>query len=407
MSLIRAEIRDRRGSNSIYDGVVEYASDFESERMLQSMHPGSLVLCLNLSASGDSGSTDSDASELYVKREDERWDKVTTVTKGSEGAPGKSAYQVAVDNGFEGTEQEWLDSLKGDTAEPYYVEFTKSGNVYSCDQYYQDVYAQYQAGKKIIFTYGIYEQEAAHFPASGGGNAYFQADMVWKLSGDLIYCQFFLVDILGGNGYETVINTTPAGIVAATGQMTDDQAIYTCRNIGAVRSRTAAVDGAITIRDFGEDAAIIEIDSTTGHSRLLLEGEQSPKVEICGLDVPTRDDAAATKGYVDGATVEVSGVSPTIQAADNTLYLFSDAVTSITISSLPASGLFELVFLSDATATEIIGPTGQSISLAEGCEIAADMVNDMSIRVCRVGGTVMALATVGTWEAPAAPAAAT
>ncbi len=27
---------------------------------------------------------------------------------------GESAYQIAVENGFEGTEQEWLDSLKGD-----------------------------------------------------------------------------------------------------------------------------------------------------------------------------------------------------------------------------------------------------------------------------------------------------
>jgi hypothetical protein len=26
---------------------------------------------------------------------------------------GKSAYDIAVDNGFEGTEQEWLASLKG------------------------------------------------------------------------------------------------------------------------------------------------------------------------------------------------------------------------------------------------------------------------------------------------------
>jgi hypothetical protein len=26
---------------------------------------------------------------------------------------GKSAYELAVDNGFEGTEQEWLASLKG------------------------------------------------------------------------------------------------------------------------------------------------------------------------------------------------------------------------------------------------------------------------------------------------------
>lgn len=31
----------------------------------------------------------------------------------SYGARGKSAYQVAVDNGFEGTEEQWLDSLEG------------------------------------------------------------------------------------------------------------------------------------------------------------------------------------------------------------------------------------------------------------------------------------------------------
>lgn len=103
--------------------------------------------------------------------------------------------------------------------------------------------------------------------------------------------------------------------------------------------------------------------------------------------------------------VTVSGTSPEIAAEDNTLYLFAETVTSITISSMPSTGLFELVFLSGAAAPEIIGPTGQSISLAEGCEIAADMVNDMSIRVCTVAGTPIALATVGTWEAPAAPAA--
>ena len=32
-----------------------------------------------------------------------------------EGAPGKSAYEIAVENGFEGTEEEWLDSLEGDS----------------------------------------------------------------------------------------------------------------------------------------------------------------------------------------------------------------------------------------------------------------------------------------------------
>lgn len=32
---------------------------------------------------------------------------------GADGADGKSAYDIAVDNGFEGTETEWLESLKG------------------------------------------------------------------------------------------------------------------------------------------------------------------------------------------------------------------------------------------------------------------------------------------------------
>lgn len=35
--------------------------------------------------------------------------------KGDKGADGKSAYEVALDNGFEGTEEEWLESLKGET----------------------------------------------------------------------------------------------------------------------------------------------------------------------------------------------------------------------------------------------------------------------------------------------------
>lgn len=37
--------------------------------------------------------------------------------EGSSSTPGKSAYEIAVENGFQGTEQEWLDSLKGQT--PY------------------------------------------------------------------------------------------------------------------------------------------------------------------------------------------------------------------------------------------------------------------------------------------------
>jgi hypothetical protein len=44
--------------------------------------------------------------------------KGTNGVNGADGAAGKSAYQTAVDNGFVGTEQEWLDSLHGERGLP-------------------------------------------------------------------------------------------------------------------------------------------------------------------------------------------------------------------------------------------------------------------------------------------------
>lgn len=45
------------------------------------------------------------------------------------GSGGKSAYEIAVDNGFDGTEEEWLESLKGkpgDKGDPFtYSDFTE------------------------------------------------------------------------------------------------------------------------------------------------------------------------------------------------------------------------------------------------------------------------------------------
>lgn len=45
---------------------------------------------------------------------------------GNTGEPGKSAFEVAQENGFEGTEAEWLESLKGTLPEHSHTEFLKS-----------------------------------------------------------------------------------------------------------------------------------------------------------------------------------------------------------------------------------------------------------------------------------------
>lgn len=36
------------------------------------------------------------------------------ILKGDKGDPGDSAYKIALENGFKGTESEWLDSLRGE-----------------------------------------------------------------------------------------------------------------------------------------------------------------------------------------------------------------------------------------------------------------------------------------------------
>ena len=59
--------------------------------------------------------------DLYAQLIAEIDKKIADVHDGKDGAAGKSAYQIAVASGFDGTEQAWLASLKGekgDTGEP-------------------------------------------------------------------------------------------------------------------------------------------------------------------------------------------------------------------------------------------------------------------------------------------------
>ena len=54
-----------------------------------------------------------DADAVYTKTEVDGMLKTVQTVKGDRGESGKSAYDLAVENGFKGTEVEWLSSLKG------------------------------------------------------------------------------------------------------------------------------------------------------------------------------------------------------------------------------------------------------------------------------------------------------
>lgn len=56
-----------------------------------------------------SGSGGIDADTIYSA------EVISETVEGNVGVDGKSAYEIAVENGFSGSETEWLESLKGDT----------------------------------------------------------------------------------------------------------------------------------------------------------------------------------------------------------------------------------------------------------------------------------------------------
>ena len=53
-----------------------------------------------------------------------------TLTNGEDGINGKSAYQIAIDNGFQGTEEEWLESLKGQDGKDGIADAPSDGKIY-------------------------------------------------------------------------------------------------------------------------------------------------------------------------------------------------------------------------------------------------------------------------------------
>ena len=97
--------------------------------------------------------------------------------------------------------------------------------------------------------------------------------------------------ILAAKGGPSGGSVTPASIVTATGQMTPEQADRMRENIGAAAAETV---------------------------------------------------------------VEVTGTTPTITPAANTIYNCGE-LTSLTISNPPATGKYSIVFFSGATATTTVG----------------------------------------------------
>ena len=109
----RLKTYDRRAFN-----IVKRTSDVSEDIVLNDP-----VVDLELEVEDVSSSLLDMAIALAFKAVEE-WDQVTVTERGPEG---KSAYRVAVDNGFVGTEEEWLLSLQGKSAYEIAVELGYEG----------------------------------------------------------------------------------------------------------------------------------------------------------------------------------------------------------------------------------------------------------------------------------------
>lgn len=63
----------------------------------------------------------------------------SNIEMGLPGAPGKSAYEIAVANGFVGSEEEWLKSLKGDVGDKPVLSADPDGTIRSDGEFLTDV----------------------------------------------------------------------------------------------------------------------------------------------------------------------------------------------------------------------------------------------------------------------------
>lgn len=106
----RDGIDGRDGADAPYITDIDVEKDGKKIRFVFYMSDGTKIRTNSIATSSDSTQQFITAGGAYSVNQGGG--------SGTPGADGKSAYEIAVDNGFVGTEQEWLDSLKGEQGDP-------------------------------------------------------------------------------------------------------------------------------------------------------------------------------------------------------------------------------------------------------------------------------------------------
>ncbi|MDF1526935.1 MAG: cytochrome c3 family protein [bacterium] len=175
---------------------------------------------------------------------------------GSDGSDGKSAYDIAVDNGFTGTEQEWLDTLAGGGGSTpgdgsWFGEYCNSCHEQdglfhqvAYDQLYRDGVVQVGT---LAYSYAATE-DVVTFPMTKNGN-YFDCEDADSLG---IYFTPYT-----GSGFEL-----PTGRLSIKGTVTYNTETNVCTSTKAASALgdLSALNGFIVV--YGRDETIAQIPGT-------------------------------------------------------------------------------------------------------------------------------------------------
>lgn len=172
---------------------------------------------------------------------------------------------------------------------------------------------------------------------------------------------------------------TAADIVTATGTATADQAEQIRLNLGAEKARldvTITTRGALYIADktyeeiltayqsgklivfcYAVDVSLAAFQAGESGDAFVAQFAHSyPAPNITMIAVVEDGNVYASTTVISKApaTVAVSGTTPTITPAANTIYNCGE-LTSLTISNPPATGKYSIIFYSGATPTTTVG----------------------------------------------------
>ena len=412
MSVLRAEIKQRLGDHSIYDGVVEYADDFDTEPILEAMHYGSLMICLNLDKITDPDNPP--ASDLYVKQEDGEWTIVTSVNKGKDG---ESAYEVAVDNGYVGTEEQWLASLQGPPGQDgqdgqdgapgpglFYATFTKQGNVWWCDKDTPEIYAAYEAGQEILFRIG--DQVGIAVYTEDDGTELFTAQFVVKTlnSAKLYWIQYVVgytfnvleVDLpstsqcvpSGGTAGQVLRKSSSTNYDASwaddnTFKVTfefnygppDYELSISCDKTLSEIQEAFAAGKFVYATDGSYQYLLVSVEPDDGTCQFINVGESV--IGVIYTPMGSNDWLYESVRYEESASVvQSSDSSISLTPSVNTIYKYG-ALTALTISSVPAYGDFVIKFTSGSTATVLTVPN--DLVMPDGFAVEANTRYEISV----------------------------